>query len=201
MSNSDPPPKSWWSLSKASSAKGAHRNYSDAKLHRHSSNIPKSSSGFRSIAEAIGLKSKKQARDSTCQIENSPANGYLLSPVATEPLETPLEPLTPIDSRRLGGHSLLTLGDSPFTVRLPIVQVRQSPVPSRLSAYSNPSAIDLLSRKADSPVYCTSYASSSTNSHSPGLDASSAVVSISPRGIPESKKIRLKYVVSEVSHT
>lgn len=203
MPNSDPPPKSWWSLSKSSSARDARRTYSDAKLYnRHSSNA-KPLSGFKSIAEAIGFRSKK-VRPSTSQFENSPANGYSHSPVATKTLKSPLlnsptesmELLTPIDTRRLGGHSLLTLGDDPFTVRPLVVQVRQSPVPS---AYSNASATDLLSKETDSPVYRTSYASSSTNSHSHGLDTSSTVVSSSPRGLPESKKVRLKYV-SNASH-
>lgn len=198
MPNSDPPPRSWWSLSKASSAKDAHNTYSEAKLYSRHSSSTKPSSGFKSIVEAIGLKSKKQARPSTSQFEN---NGYSLSPVATKALKSPLlhspsESMEPPIDTRLGEHSLLTqVGDRPFIVRPLVVQVRQSPV---LLAYSNASTADLLSKKTDSPVYRTSYASSSTNSHS-HLDASSPVVSNSPRGLPESKKVQLKYV-SKASH-
>ena len=174
MSNAGSSTKSWWS--KVAGNKELRQNYIDQRSDR------RTSSGLKSIAVAIGLKSRKPSREPL-----SPAVGSQASDATIDSA-----PKSPVDSLR-PRQSLLTLADDPFA-HPPIVFVRQSPVPSHLSVYSSPSVTDLVSSKTSSPIYRSSYASSSTNSNSLGPEVNS--VTNSHHALPESKKLRLKCVSS-----
>jgi len=190
MSSTNPPTKSWWSLPKSSGNKELRQNYVDVKPDRRSSNVPKHSSGLKSIAVAIGLRSKRPSKEPLC-----PATASHASDTSSGPKYSPiLSPIDSFDTRlRRPRQSLLTIADDPFAGHPPVVSIHHSPVPSRLSVYSSPSVTDFPG-KADSPVYRSSYGSSSTNSNSLGLDLNSTTTSSSHLTFPESKKLHLKYV-------
>jgi hypothetical protein len=191
MSSTGPPTKSWWSLYKTSSNKELRQNYVDVKSDRRSSNLPKHSSGLKSIAVAIGLRSKRPSREPLCPATSSQASDTSSGQKSPSPT---LSPVDSFDTRRLRPRqSLLTIADDPFAGHPPVVSIRHSPAPSRFSVYSSPSVTDLAS-KTDSPVYRSSYGSSSTNSNSLGPDLNSTTTSSSHLTFPESKKLHLKYV-------
>jgi hypothetical protein len=192
MSSTDSPTKSWWSLYKASSNKD-RQNSMDVKSDTRSSNAAKHSSGLKSIAVAIGLKSKRPSKDPLYPVDGSQPSDTTNCRKSPS-THSPVASLDQFDTRlRRPRQSLLTLADDPFAGHPPIVSVHQSPVPSRLSVYSSPSVTDLTC-KFDSPVYRSSYGSSSTNSNSLGPDLSSMAMSNSHRPFPESKKLHLKFV-------
>jgi len=189
MSSADSPTKSWWSLSKTSSNKELRQNYVDMKSDRRSSNLPKHSSGLKSIAVAIGLRSKRPSKEPLRPATASQASDTSSGPKSPSPT---LSPIDSFDTRlRRPRQSLLTIADDPFAGLPPVVSIHHSPVPSRFSVYSSPSVTDF-SSKTDSPVYRSSYGSSSTNSNSLGPDLNSTAIPNSHLTFPESKKLHLK---------
>lgn len=188
--STDSPTRGWWSLSKASGNKEIRQSHIEDKRPQ---NVAKPS-GLKSIAVAIGLKSKRPSKEPL-----SPVNSLVGSQTSYTTSGPPSSTHSPVDS--LGQHdtrlrkprqSLLTLADDPFAGHPPIVfNLHRSPVPSHLSAHSSTSVSDLVSRKTDSPFYRSSYASSSTNSNSIGPDLN---WTNSHHALPESKKLHLKLV-------
>ncbi len=199
MPTNDPPSKNWWSLSKASSGKGLRQDsFEEKPFNRLQSNAVKAP-GFKSFAEAIWLKPKKQSQPLSVSF-HSPStvpDPVKYSSLTLSPADS-VGPHTPFDSRGKPRQSVLTLADDPFAGNAPVIpiSVSRSPTdPSRLSAHSSSSGTDLASRKTDSPLNRTSYASSSTtNSH--GIDNTSPVSVGPPQVLPEAKRhhLRLKYV-------
>ena len=175
--------------------KELRQNYIDTRPDRRTSVAARPSSGLKSIAVAIGLKSKKPSREPLSPAVGSHALDTTIDIAPNSPSSS-LGPYPPFDSRlQRPRQSLLTLADDPFA-HPPIVFVRQSPVPSHSSVYSSPSVTDFVPSKPGSLIFRSSYASSSTNSNSLGPEN---CVANSHRALPESKKLRLKCVSSLLS--
>jgi hypothetical protein len=194
MPTNDPPPKNWWSLSKASSGKDLRRDSSQINgLQSNAVRTP----GFKSFAEAIWLKPKKQSQPLSVSFHSPSTVPVIYSSPTLSPADS-VGPHTPFDSRGKPRQSVLTLADDPFAGNAPVIPIsvtRSLTDPSRLSAHSSSSGTDLASRKTDSPLNRTSYASSSTTiSH--GIDNNSPVSVVPPQVFPEVKRhhLRLKYV-------
>ncbi|RDB29190.1 hypothetical protein Hypma_015770 [Hypsizygus marmoreus] len=176
--------RTWWSLAPK------HPHISTQDLRRpYSEKASRSSkpSGLKSIASAMGFKSKKHP---TLAIQDPvfppsrPAHPTLDTNFVTRPPSKSvsstrsrvdsLEPRTPLDDQRVGRHSLLTLSDiDPFAVR-GVVSAPHTPSDlNRLSAHSNSSIPDFFSKNPDSHKYNRiSYASSSSNSNPHGPEPS-----------------------------
>lgn len=194
------PSKSWWPMSRSTSAKDLRQQYADREK-------PKSSGKFNSFASAIGLKSKKSShpaltiQDPPLPMQNVPPI-FPASPSSAKTRPTSsstrsrvdsLEPRTPADSHRPRRQSLLTLSDTdPFAGR-PIVVAAVPSDPNRLSAYSNSSVSDLAQRKGEAPVFNrVSYASSSSNSNSHAVEFPPATPPISPQLPPQFRQVQHK---------
>jgi len=194
MPTNAPPPKNWWSLSKASTGKDLRPE--EKSFNRLQSNAVRTS-GFKSFAEAIWHKPKKQSQALSVSFHSPSTVPVIYSSPILSPADS-LEPRTPFDSRGPPRQSVLTLADDPFAGNAPVIPIsasRSLTDPSRLSAHSSSSGTDLASRKTDSPLNRTSYASSSTtNSH--GIDNNSPVSVGLPQVLPEARRhhLRLKYV-------
>ncbi|KAF5385184.1 hypothetical protein D9615_001320 [Tricholomella constricta] len=172
-----PNSRTWWSLA-PKQPQELRRPYSSDKSSRPG--------GLNSIAAALGFKSKKHP---TLAIQDP--QYPTLRPAPTPPtIDTKFthrppsksvsstrsrvdsyRPRTPVDVRRDGRQSLLTLSDSdPFAVRALSSAPHTPSDPNRLSAYSNSSIPD---EKGIEPVLNrVSYASSSSNSNIHGSEPS-----------------------------
>ncbi|KAF9527709.1 hypothetical protein CPB83DRAFT_907317 [Crepidotus variabilis] len=215
MPTTDPPARNWWSLSKQPSGRDLHQKFTqvDEKQAKRTPNAVKSPSGFKSLASAIGLKSKKHPHPSLA-IQKPPSplipslhhvfpaspssDIYSAGPASsTRSRVDSIEPPTPVDSHRDKRNSLLTIADDPFAGRSPMIALPMAPPPadpSRLSAYSNPPVNEFLHGKVDPPTFNrVSYASTSSNSHTPFFDSVSPPTNTSPaHAFPEGKKLRPK---------
>lgn len=185
------PPRTWWSLSPKSTnpvAQDLRRGYSTEKHSQHS---PAKHSGltFNTFASAMGFKSKKHPslaiQDPPLQSQtitppmDGPYGQYAARPISKSTSSTrsrvdSLEPRTPVDPQRDPRPSLLTLSDvDPFAVRAISAPHTPSDI-NRLSAYSNSSIPEFVSKHAESSPMLNrvSYASSSSHSNQHGSELS-----------------------------
>lgn len=209
------PPRTWWSLSPKSTnpvARDLRRGYSTEKHSQHS---PAKHSGltFNTFASAMGFKSKKHPslaiQDPPLQSQtitppvDGPYGQYTARPISKSASSTrsrvdSLEPRTPVDPQRDLRPSLLTLSDvDPFAVRA--ISAPHTPSdPNRLSAYSNSSIPEFVSKDAESSLMSNrvSYTSSSSHSNQHGSESphssatSPVVVNPNPGG-----KLKPKFVI------
>lgn len=197
MPRNDPPSKFWWSLSKTSS-QDARQDYSDEKRLSKLQSITVRTPGFRSFAQAIGLKQKKPCQHSFSVSSDSPSviSDSMISPSPTLLPADSIESLSPFHTPQRPNRPLLSLADDPVAGSVPAVSISTTRSPtdtSRLSPHSTSSGTDLASGKTFSR---SSYASSSTTCHSYAIDNSSPE-SIGPsQALPEGNKIqmRMRYV-------
>jgi hypothetical protein len=123
-----------------------------------------SKKGIKGALSAIRLRSKRSLTDGALLIQDPPPLPPVPAPVRTRPpaksvsstIDPPPEPRTPSDHRASFPHSLLPLGDDPFS--------RTGPDPNRLSVHSSLRA----AKRAPPPAADArvSYASASSSGHS-----------------------------------
>lgn len=209
------PSKTWWSLSKAPSSGGQdlRRAYSTERSRQ----APTKSSGinFNTFASAMGFKSKKHPSLTiqdpplpTRAVISQPTGGHYMpnsvnrppskSVSSTQSKLDSLEPRTPVDKQHDPRRSLLTLSDlDPFAGRGFSVPHTPSD-PNRLSAYSNASIPELLSKNTEPPIFNrVSYASSSSHSNQHGNELSPINPPLSMAPTADSthlRKLKAKFV-------
>lgn len=189
----------------------ANQDIRKAYSSEKSSSRASKPSTFNVFASAIGFKSKKHP---ALAIQDPPfpsrprgVTNPILDPIytnrppsksvsSTQTRDDSLEPRTPLDGQRVGRQSLLTLSDvDPFAVRGVASAPHTPSDPDRLSAYSNSSIPDFISKNVDLSVYNrVSYASSSSHSNAHGSEPSPLSLSSIIPDTTSPKKLKPKFV-------
>ncbi|KAF8078851.1 hypothetical protein FPV67DRAFT_1775958 [Lyophyllum atratum] len=171
-----PSSRTWWSLA----PKQPHLAVQDLR-RPYSSDKSSRPSGF-SIAAALGFKSKKHPalaiQDPQFPSSRSPLpaaatidTNFTNRPPSKSVSSTRSRvdssgPQTPLEVQRHSRQSLLTLSDTdPFAVRARSSAPHTPSDPNRLSAYSNSSIPDFMTKSAEPILNRVSYASSSSHSN------------------------------------
>ncbi|KAG5654692.1 hypothetical protein H0H81_007448 [Sphagnurus paluster] len=181
--------RTWWSLSP--------KHHQDIPAE-YSQDKPSRPSSFNSFVAALGFKSKKHGGLASKEPTSRPFPPSIDTKVTSRPTSKSASstrsrvdsfgPRTPVDGQREGRHSLLTLSDAdPFAVRA-LSSAPHTPDPNRLSAYSNSSIPDFMTKNAEPIINRASYASSSSHSNLHGSELSPVSPSLSAPKKPKPKK-------------